>query len=516
MSLRARLLAGLLGLSLAGILAAGGGTYLALRAFLLDRVDQQLVAARHSVDRVLSGPHAPAGGVVSASVLRNLAPPGTFLELRDPANHVTAVAQAGPADEPSPAPRLAAVLRSAAASTSVARSAVSVLRFDTGAVSGTGRYRVQVSSLPGDRGILVVAVPLDSVTETLSRLVSIEIVIAGVVLALLASGAFWLLRAGLRPLERIAETATGIADGDLNVRVAPADARSEIGRLGVALNGMLERLEEAFSRRDRSEAQLRRFVAGASHELRTPLTSIRGYAALFRRGAQDNPEDLAKSMARIESEATRMSVLIDDMLLLARLDEQRPLERQHVDLARIALDAGQDARARDPDRPITVHEHGPVMVVGDEQRLRQVAANLLANAQIHTPPGTPVHVEVAARDDQAILAVTDEGPGIDPEQAPHIFERFYRGTPIGAQRAAPQSSGSGLGLSIVAAIMHAHKGTATVRSTPGNGATFEVTLPLADAAPQPNEQPLPASNTIGPRTTSQPKNTNAGSATERA
>jgi len=154
--------------------------------------------------------------------------------------------------------------------------------------------------------------------------------------------------------------------------------------------------------------------------------------------------------------------------------------------------------------------------VGDEQRLRQVAANLLANAQAHTPPGTPVHVEVAARDDQAILAVTDEGPGIDPEQAPHIFERFYRGTPIGAQRVAPQSSGSGLGLSIVAAIMHAHKGTATVRSTPGNGATFEVTLPLADGAPRPHEQPLPASNTIGPRATSQPKNTNAGSATERA
>ena len=192
-----------------------------------------------------------------------------------------------------------------------------------------------------------------------------------------------LLRAGLRPLERIAETATGIADGDLDVRVVPANAHSEIGKLGLALNGMLERLEDAFARRERSEAQLRRFVSGASHGLRMPLTSIRGYAALFRRGAQDNPPDLAKSMARIESEATRMGMLIDDMLLLARLDEQRPLERRHVDLAQVATDAVQDARVRTPDQPIDVRAAGPLIVIGDEQRLRQVAANLLA-IQIRT------------------------------------------------------------------------------------------------------------------------------------
>ena len=248
-------------------------------------------------------------------------------------------------------------------------------------------------------------------TETLDRLTDVELVIAGVVLALLASGAFWLLRVGLRPLERIAETAAGIADGDLDVRVSPAETSTEVGRLGLALNGMLERLEEAFSRRDQSEEQLRRFVANASHELRTPLTSIRGYAALFRRGAQDNPGDLAKSMARIESEATRMSALIDDMLLLARLDERRPLVRRRVDLVPIALDAAEDARARDPGRPITVREHGHVVVTGDEQRLRQVAANLLANAQMHTPPGTPVQVDVAVRGDQAILSVARRGAG---------------------------------------------------------------------------------------------------------
>jgi two-component system OmpR family sensor kinase len=200
-------------------------------------------------------------------------------------------------------------------------------------------------------------------------------------------------------------------------------------------------------------------------------------------------------MARIESEATRMSGLIDDMLLLARLDEQRPLERRHVDLVRIALDAAQDARARDPERPISVHQRGPLLVVGDEQGLRQVGANVLANAQVHTPPGTPVHVDLAARGDQAVLTVADEGPGVEPDQAPHIFERFYRGTPVSAHDAAPRSPGTGLGLAIVAAIMQAHQGTATVRSTPGSGATFEVTLPLADTTMATHEPSPPASNT---------------------
>ncbi len=475
MSLRTRLLSGLLGLCLAGLLAAGGGTYLALRSFLLDRVDQQLVAARRLVDGVVSAPRHSTGLVVSTKVLRNIASPETFVQLRTTGNQVLASVQVGPYDEPSPPPRLPTVLQPPPHSSST-RSAAS--RFDVGAVRGTARYRAQVSLLPGARGILVVAVPLDIVSDTLNRLVHVELIVAGIVLALLAVGAFVLLRAGLRPLERIAETAAGIADGDLDVHVAPADAHTEIGRLGLALNGMLERLEDAFARRDRSEAQLRRFVAGASHELRTPLTSIRGYAALFRRGAQDNPQDLAKSMARIESEATRMGMLIDDMLLLARLDEERPLERRHVDLAQIALDALQDARARDPARPIDIRAPGPVIVLGDEQRLRQVAANLVANAQIHTDPGTPVHVSTAIHEGQATLAVADEGEGIDPEEAEHVFERFYRGRST-AQSASGPISGSGLGLAIVAAIMNAHHGTASMSSEPGAGTRFEVTLPLA-------------------------------------
>jgi two-component system OmpR family sensor kinase len=352
------------------------------------------------------------------------------------------------------------------------------LQFDEPAVHGAGRYRVLVGSLPASAGVLIVAVSLDDVNATLQRLLRVESLIAVGLLALLAVAAFWLLRRGLRPLERISEVAGGIAQGDLDVRVSPADERSEIGRLGLALNGMLERLEDAFARRDRSEAQLRRFVSSASHELRTPLTSIRGYAALLRRGARHNPEDLEKSLSRIESEATRMAAMIEDLLRLARLDEQRPLARTRTDLTVIAHEAADDARARDPGRSITVDEGGPVVVIGDEPRLRQIVANLLENAQVHTPAQTPVRIEVGARDQMAVLAVIDTGPGIDPEQAAHVFERFYRGTRPGSGDTAARDAGSGLGLAIVKAIAEAHGGGATVTSRPGEGSRFEITLPL--------------------------------------
>jgi two-component system, OmpR family, sensor kinase len=499
MSLRGRLLAGLLGLSLLGMVAVGGRTYLALRSFLIGRVDQQLVNARRSVGRGLADPSATGATPVDAQTLRDVGPTDTFYELRDAAGQIEVTAQAGAVDQLLPAPRLPAVLHPPPAL--AVPFATPALSFDAAAVSGSGSYRVQVSSLPDGRGLLVVAMPLGSLNATLSRLIEIEIVIATVVLALLATGAFALLRRGLRPLERIAKTAEGIADGDLDVRVTPADARSEIGRLGLALNGMLERLEDAFARRDRSEEQLRRFVANASHELRTPLTSIRGYAALFRRGARDNPDDLATSMDRIESEATRMGALIDDMLLLARLDEQRPLEHRPVDLMGLARDAVADARARDPDGEIALRERSPLIVVGDELRLRQVAANLIANAQLHTPPKTPVEVEVDTRGDQATLTVSDHGPGIDPKQATHVFERFFRGSSSGARDEASQSSGSGLGLAIVAAIMTSHAGTATLRPTRGGGATFEVSLPLAAVGAPSGEPSAPPPGPLAPDAT---------------
>jgi len=332
-----------------GLLAAGGGTYLALRSFLLERVDQQLNAARASVGR---GLRQSSTTTIDTTTLDRVAPPIAFVEVRDAAGRIVALHTPSSLGGSSPAPRLPAALHPPPASRVGVPSRERALRFDVAAVSGAGRYRVLVSSLPASGGVLVVAVSLDDVNATLRRLLHIELLIAAGLLVLLAFAAFWLLRRGLRPLERISEVASGIAQGDLDVRVSPAEDRSEIGRLGLALNGMLERLEDAFARRDRSEAQLRRFVSSASHELRTPLTSIRGYAALLRRGARNDPEVLETSISRIESEATRMGGLIDDLLLLARLDEQRPLARVSTDLAAIAREAAEAAQVRDPERPM--------------------------------------------------------------------------------------------------------------------------------------------------------------------
>ncbi|HEY1509511.1 MAG TPA: HAMP domain-containing sensor histidine kinase [Solirubrobacteraceae bacterium] len=475
MSLRARLLCGVLVMTAVGLLAAGGGTYLALHSFLLDRVDQQLMAARAAVGR---GLRQSSTSTIDTTKLDQVAPPVAFVEVRDAGGRVVASHVASSLSGSSPEPRLPAVLHPPPAPRSGLPSREQALQFDVPAVSGAGRYRVLVSSLPASAGVVIVAVSLDDANATLHRLLRVELLIAVGLLALLAAAAFWLLRRGLRPLERMSEVAGSIAQGDLDVRLSPADERSEIGRLGLALNGMLERLEDAFAGRDRSEARLRRFVSGASHELRTPLTSIRGYAALLRRGARHNPEDLEKSISRIESEAARMGQLIDDLLLLARLDEERPLARARTDLTVIAHEAADDARARDPGRPITVDADGPVVVIGDEPRIRQIVANLLENAQVHTPARAPVRIEVGVRDGVAVLAVIDAGPGIDPEQAPHVFERFYRGTPTGSGDAAPRTEGSGLGLAIVKTIAEAHGGGATVTSRAGEGSRFELTLPL--------------------------------------
>jgi two-component system OmpR family sensor kinase len=274
------------------------------------------------------------------------------------------------------------------------------------------------------------------------------------------------------------DTAGAIAEGDLTRRVPQADPRTEVGQLGVALNGMLAQIERAFAERKASEDRLRRFLADASHELRTPLTSIRGYAELFRRGARDRTEDLEKSMRRIEEESSRMGILVEDLLLLARLDQSRGLQPRPVDLSALAGDAVEDARAADPDRRIELDAPEPVVASADDARMRQVAANLLSNALVHTPAGTPVTVRVDADGPDAILEVADRGPGLTPEQASRAFEPFYRSDPSRDR----STGGAGLGLSIVAAISEAHGGRVEVRPTPGGGATFKVTIPRERAA----------------------------------
>ncbi len=441
MSLRARLSIGLVVLCALGLAIAGIVTYSTLRTYLYDRVDSQLSAeVRRPFDA--RGPGQPQ---LSS---------GAYGELRD--SEGTVLAKAFFPD--TPVPDLPDDLEPG--------------YYTVDATEGSTNFRVIVE--PAREFTRVLALPLDDAEHTLDRLLLTEAIVAAIVLAALAGLGWWFVTRELRPLENMGATAGAIAAGDLSQRVEPENENTEVGRLGIALNAMLVQIEAAFAERTASEDRLRRFVADASHELRTPLTSIRGYSELFRRGADERPEDLAKAMRRIEEEAARMGVLVDDLLLLARLDQGRPLEREPVDLTLLAEDAVSDARTVAPDRTVTFAPNGAVTVLGDESRLRQVLANLLSNAYTHTPPGTTVAVAVQRDGDDAVVVVADDGPGLSAETAEHAFDRFWRED---ASRARA-SGGVGLGLAIVSAIATAHGGTAEVESTPGVGATFRVRLPL--------------------------------------
>jgi two-component system OmpR family sensor kinase len=322
--------------------------------------------------------------------------------------------------------------------------------------------------------MLIVAVPLTDAQDTLGRLLAIEVVVAIVLIAGIAAGAWALIRRELRPLDQMTQTAAEIAAGDLARRVDAGDPGTEVGRLGNALNLMLQRIEEAFSARRASEERMRRFLADASHELRTPLTSIRGYAELFRRGAADRPEDLRVSMRRIEEEASRMGVLVEELLLLAHLDETRSREFGAVDLSAIVADAATDARVRDPERRVDVVAPDEAPVIGDEDSLRQAVDNLVTNALTHTPPGTSVELRLSHDGDAALFTVTDSGPGLDEDALEHAFDRFWRRDASRSRR----SGGAGLGLAIVASIAHAHGGTVDAENVPGRGARFTLRIPV--------------------------------------
>ena len=482
MSLRLRLALIVVGLVAVGLIVSDVAMYTSLRAFLLTRVDQQLQQAVGPVSRQLQSPSsvgATGGGQGTAQGQTQpapsppgepaLLPPGTYGELRDSSGKVLDSAQFTYGSTSASTPSLPTTLP-------VGTSSPATSPTFTVPASGTtgGSYRaIAVPSLIGG-GTIVVAIPLTEVSQTLRRLVWIELPVTLGVLLGLAALSWWVVRRGLRPLERMGTTAAAIAEGDLARRVDAADPRTEVGRLGVALNAMLAQIERAFAERLASEERLRRFLADASHELRTPLTSIRGYAELFRRGAGQRPEDLAASMRRIEQESARMGVLVEDMLLLARLDQPRPLETAPVDLAGIAADAVRDARAADPSRPIMLVPSDPLIVSGDEGRLRQVASNLLTNALTHTPAGSPVEVAVEQRAGAAVLSVADRGAGLSPEETGRVFEPFYRADPARSR----DSGGTGLGLSIVAAIAAAHGGSVEVARRQDGGTVFRVVLPL--------------------------------------
>ncbi|MGI5466157.1 sensor histidine kinase [Streptomyces sp. CA-132043] len=454
-SLRGRLLLTLLTLVAVALIALDAVVYAALSRDLMHRTDVTLRAVRQRVAQQLE--QAAPGGKLGNDV-RLLGASEFYLQLRRPDGTVRdLVPQLR--DPANAAPRLPDPL-------SRARGAEPVTVGPS--APGGPDFRLLVQRVPG-RGTLVAAAPLDQVQGTLRQVLIVEAVATGGVLALLAGAGLWVLRRGLAPLESMARDADAIASGDRAGQVAPADDDTEVGRLGLALNTML-----AVERT--TQDRLRRFVADASHELRTPVTAVLGYADLHHQGALVAPEQRERVMHGITTEALRMQRLVDDLLLLARLDSVPARGRTSVDLAVIVRDAVSAARVMDSHRCVTVAAEGDAMVHGDAEQLRRVVDNLLANVRNHTPCGTAAQVTVSTAGSPAshvLLTVADQGPGIPDEALPRVFDRFYRGDP------AHSGDGSGLGLAIVAAVAHAHGGSVDVASAAGEGTCVAVRLPTA-------------------------------------
>ncbi len=464
--LRVKLVAAVLAMVALALVAVSVASVSAMRGYLLDRTDQQLTSVARVVAHVATQP-----GYAQRVPITGPYP----VELCDATGQVIwrstrplwRAVESDP-DVPQDGAWLAAH----------AGESVTVH-----AISGDVHWRVHVET--AGTGFAVASSDLSDVERTAGRLVGVEIVVGGIVLVLIAGLGVAIVGASLRSLVKIEHTAEAIAAGDLSQRVPDVDPRTEVGRLGNALNGMLSQIETAFRAQSESEAtareseeRMRRFVADASHELRTPLSVIRGFAEYYRQRDDVERAELDRLIGRVEDEAVRMGVLVDDLLLLARLDQQRPLARRPVDVLALAADAVHDARVLDPDREISlsVRSGSAFIVTGDEVRLRQVIGNLVGNALQHTPPGGPVEVVVRSGRlgdaPAAVLEVTDDGPGMPPEAAARVFERFYRADP------ARSRGGTGLGLAIVAGLVDAHGGSVEVDTTPGSGATFRVTLPL--------------------------------------
>lgn len=339
---------------------------------------------------------------------------------------------------------------------------------------GTLSYRTLIQPVD-DGNFLLVGAPLTNVDAAVSDLTTAVLMACAVALLVAIGICWWVIRQGLRPVDHMVATAAAIADGDLGARIERPNPATELGRLGTALNEMMGKIQVADDARTAGERRLRRFVADAAHELRTPLTSLQGYAELYRQGALTDEPAVTNAMGRIESEGARMARLVDDLLLLARMDQDRGLERAPVDLGELADDAVADFRVVAPDRAATLAAEPGTRVLGDRMRLRQIVDNLLANVRTHTPAGTDVRVTVARAGSEAVLTVADSGPGIAAEDQDRIFERFWRADPARTR----SRGGTGLGLAIVASLVDAHSGSIAIESEVGEGAAFIVRLPLA-------------------------------------
>ncbi len=493
MSLRTRLVIAIGVIAVVALVIADVATYSALQSFLYQRIDQLLDNEHVRIEFALNSGHTvPCANPRSPSAATP-PPPDTgpdggggfnlfqafAIEVRTPAGKLV-TGQTCPAylGQTGYTPELPTTISGLAPD----GHGGMVARFTAGATEAGGpAFRVRASALD-DGDLLILAQPLTETASTLHQLFLIELAVTGGAVLVALIGGLWLVRLGLRPLRDMEATAESIAAGNLTERVPGENETTEVGRLARTLNVMLSRIETAFGARlaserklRASEAQLRQFVADASHELRTPLAAISAYAELFERGASDQKEDLERLLGGIRTETARMERLVADLLLLARLDEGRPMEQRPVELVALCAEAVHTASTVGPQWPLTFAASAPVEVVGDAGRLRQVVDNLLANVRAHTPAGTAARVEVEADGDEVVIRVVDEGPGMDPEEAAHVFERFYRSDPSRSRT----HGGAGLGLSIVSAIVAAHHGTVAAEGRAGSGTTFVVRLPVA-------------------------------------
>ncbi len=472
-SLRNRLLVSVLIVSAIGIAASDFGAIQSLRHFLVNQLDTQLTTISHNTQMQLDRagiesqqqatddmqfmPIRPLRGVPTTTTVTLLDPTGAVI------GHIGGDLTGISTGEQFQGFTLA----------KVAATQGKPFNFNT---ADDLHYRVIATSLPSGQGSVLISSSLENVSKTLKELGFLFLLISLLVLALVGLLARAFIRLSLKPLSEVEVTAAAIAGGDLSARLPQSRPTTEVGKLTTSLNRMLERIEESFAVRVESESKLRRFVADASHELRTPLTAIRGFAELHRQGAVSGEEKTKELVGRIEKESIRMGSLVEDLLLLARMDQTPELAKEPVDLDTLVHEVVASARAAGRDHPITINiPSGDNFVLGDSIRVHQAIANLLANARTHTPSGTPITVAIKELENETTITVADKGPGLSHADQEKIFERFYRAD---TSRARNKGEGSGLGLSIVDAVMKAHGGSVSVLSELGQGCEFTLHFPI--------------------------------------
>ena len=467
-SLRNRLTVGVLVLSAIGFIGAGVGAQALLKNYLINQVDDQLLSvvngtadrldqagiARDDDDDDDRGPQA-----ARATTPLNRVPTSISVTVLDPFGNLVG-GIGGDLNSNQVTEYVKGLLPGQVAAFGSKPFTIEAPGAD---------FRVATTVLPSSLGSVIVAQSLSDFDKTTRQIGIVFLIIGGLVLLFIAFASRQVIKLSMKPLEKIEATAEKIAGGDLSARLENFEPDTEVGRLSTSLNQMLSRIEESFVARTESESKLRRFVADASHELRTPLTSIRGFAELHRQGAVPEGEKTKELISRIEKESMRMGSLVEDLLMLARIDQSREIVMADVDLSTLIKEAVTSAQVAGPEHPITSDIAHDVHTQGDSDKIYQVVTNLLANARAHTPAGTAIHVATYSADDGTFVTVADKGPGLTAEDQQHIFERFFR---VDTSRQRSSSDGSGLGLSIVDEVMKAHGGSVSVSSEPGNGATF--------------------------------------------